>query len=362
MDYVLGIDVYSLNSPDDTSNANSDTMKAANWKAVYDAGVRFAYIKASEYRADAGFTERMQYARAAGMLRGAYILPHFELDNIADQVNLFLQTVGSEKGELPPALDLESPGGNWPVGKPLFKKIKDSLDRMAQAFGRKPIIYTSQSIVRQFQIINPAWGQDYDMWVAAYPYADFANKLFYTDPNSPPQWSSKYPPQPDGYKPWVIWQFSDHGRIAGMGHENVDFDLFKGTYADLLKWANATAPTPQPDPKPDPKPDPQPENFISYTVKTGDTLFGLALKYHTTIEIIMANLGVEDTDNVNMDKKDFEYFAQSLLLVCWSICILFLWIHSFDRPRKRYRLADVFDAAHPGGDAFGTHAETGVGD
>jgi len=289
MDYVLGVDVYSLNSPDDSSNANNDTMKAANWKAVYDAGVRFAYIKASEYRADAGFTERMQYAKAAGMLRGAYILPHFELDNIADQVNLFIQTVGSEKGELPPALDLESPGGNWPVGKPLFKKIKDSLDRMAQAFGRKPIIYTSQSIVRQFQIINPAWGQDYDMWVAAYPYADFANKLFYTDPNSPPQWSSKYPPQPDGYKPWLIWQFSDHGRIAGMGHENVDFDLFKGTYADLLKWANATAPTPQPDPKPDPKPDPQPGNFISYTVKTGDTLFGLALKYHTTIEIIMAN-------------------------------------------------------------------------
>jgi GH25 family lysozyme M1 (1,4-beta-N-acetylmuramidase) len=288
-------------------------MKAANWKAVYDAGVRFAYIKASEYHADAGFTERMQYAKNAGILRGAYILPHFELNNVADQVNLFIQTVGSEKGELPPALDLESPGGNWPVGKPLFQKIKDSLDRMAQAFGRKPIIYTSQSIVRQFQIINPAWGQDYDMWVAAYPYADFANKLFYTDPNNPPQWSSKYPPQPDGYKPWVIWQFSDHGRIAGMGHENVDLDIFKGTYADLLKWANTTAPTPSPlptqppsspaqdvpapvQPPVTPSPPVTPPastptgggNFISYTVKTGDTLGGIALKYHTTVDAIVA--------------------------------------------------------------------------
>src|SRR5258706_11683496 len=104
MDFVTGIDVYSLNSPDDSTNATDKNMKAANWKAVYDYGVRFAYIKASEYRADEGFTERMQLAKNAGVLRGAYILPHFELNNIADQVNLFIQTVGSDKGELPPAL------------------------------------------------------------------------------------------------------------------------------------------------------------------------------------------------------------------------------------------------------------------
>jgi len=303
MDYVLGIDIYSLNSPDDSSNANNDpNLKAANWRAVYDSGVRFAYVKASEYRADAGFAERMQYAKAAGLLRGAYILPHFELDNVADQVNLFIQTVGSDQGELPPALDLETPGGNWPVGRALFKKIKDCLDRMSQAFGRKPIIYTSQSIVRQFQITNPAWGMDYDMWVASYPYADFVNRLQYTDPNHPPMWSSKYPPQPDGYKPWVIWQWTEKGRIAGMGHENVDIDLFKGTYADFLKWAKATAPTPvtpspqpvppqpqPPQPQPVPPqpvppmpvpPSPTPEGkFVSYTVKKEDTLGGIALAH-----------------------------------------------------------------------------------
>jgi GH25 family lysozyme M1 (1,4-beta-N-acetylmuramidase) len=311
MDYVLGIDVYSLNSPDDSSNANNDpNLKAANWKAVSDAGVRFAYMKATEFRADAGYAERMQCAKDAGLLRGAYMLPHFELDTVADQVKMFVQTVGADQGELPPMLDLESPGGNWPRGKLLFKRVKDCLDRLTQAFGRKPIIYTSQSIVRDFQIINPPWGKDYDLWVASYPYADFVNKLQYSDPNNPPQWSSKYPPQPDGYKPWIIWQWTEKGRLNGMGHENVDINSFKGTYNDLLKWANAKAPIPvtpspsgQPEPAPVQPPVPQPvvdpvnpppqpapveENFILYTVKPDDALGLIAERNHTTIEKIMA--------------------------------------------------------------------------
>ncbi len=304
MDYVLGIDVYSLNSPDDSTNAG-DPLKidpvtkknvvdparaAANWKAVYDAGIRFAYIKASEYRADAGYTARMQYAKDAGLLRGAYILPHFELDNISDQVKLFVQTVGADQGELPPMLDLESPGGNWPKGKTLLTKIKICLDQLTQAFGRKPIIYTSQSIVRDYQITNPPWGQDYDTWVASYPYQDYVNKLQYTDPNNPPKWDSKYPPQPDGYKPWIVWQWTEKGRLPGMGHENVDINSFQGTYADFLKWANAKAPVPVPPPpqpgpdslpKPDPnKPQPQPipdGTFVTYTVTGTDTLGSIAI-------------------------------------------------------------------------------------
>jgi len=327
MDYehVLGIDVNWVNSPDDSSNAGDPVKKdpldkkgeraavdpikaAANWKAVYDAGVRFAIIKATEWGADPYFRERMQYAKAAGMLRGAYILAHFELDNIKDQADLFIKTVGSDQGELPPVLDLESPPGGdkkWPVGKPLFKKIKDLLDRMEQAFGRKPLIYTSQSIVRQYEIKSPPWGMDYDIWVATYPYRDVAKQLQYSDPNNPPKWSSTYPPQPDGYKPWVIWQWTEKGRVLGMNQENVDIDSFKGTYEQFLTWAKAKAPVPNPnpiphidpippDPIPDPKPDPDPqpdpeeEKYILHTVTSTDSLGVLAQNNHTTIDKIMA--------------------------------------------------------------------------
>jgi LysM domain len=126
------------------------------------------------------------------------------------------------------------------------------------------------------------------VWVASYPYADLANKLQYTDPNNPPKWSSAYPPQPDGYKPWAIWQWTEKGRLPGMGHENVDINSFKGTYADFLKWANAKAPVPPPQPQPGPVPQPKPEpapqpqptpdgNFVTYTVTKTDTLGSIAI-------------------------------------------------------------------------------------
>src|SRR5690242_12546238 len=130
MDHVLGIDVYSLNSPDDRALAMNEYQKAANWKAVYDAGVRFTYIKATESYADRDFTERMQNAKDAGLLRGPYMLPHLEFSNIADQVKLFVQTVGSDQGELPPMLDLESRQGNWPKGRLLLNRLKQCLDRV----------------------------------------------------------------------------------------------------------------------------------------------------------------------------------------------------------------------------------------
>ena len=280
MDHVLGIDVYSLNSPDDRALAMNEYQKAANWKAVYDAGVRFTYIKATESYADRDFTERMQNAKDAGLLRGPYMLPHLEFSNIADQVKLFVQTVGSDQGELPPMLDLESPKANWPKGRLLLNRLKQCLDRVEDAFGRKPIIYTSQSIVRNYQITNPPWGNDYDLWVAAYPYADFVHRLQYCDPTNPPQWSSAYPPQPDGYKPWLIWQWTSKGRLPGMQNEHVDINMFKGTYTDLLNWAKAKAPIRV-------QPEPQPPNPISYVIKRGDALSFIAQNFHTTIAAIM---------------------------------------------------------------------------
>jgi LysM repeat protein len=53
------------------------------------------------------------------------------------------------------------------------------------------------------------------------------------------------------------------------------------------------ASTPKPAPKPTPKPKPKPtSSTVVHTVKSGDTLYGLALRYKTTVAKIKSSSGI----------------------------------------------------------------------
>jgi GH25 family lysozyme M1 (1,4-beta-N-acetylmuramidase) len=291
MDYVLGVDVHSVNNPGDRST--DPNVIRANWKAVYDAGVRFAFIKASEnvyedkiYSQEKRmyinvFADRWSYAKEAGLLRGPYHFLHPELNNMADQANAFIQVVGADKGELPPVLDLETDSRNWPMGKLLMNRIKEWLDRVEAAFGRKPIIYTRTNILQAHAILNAPWGMDYPLWLAQYLWMPGTQEEYH-DPRNPPQWSGTFPTQPAGYQPWKIWQFSAHGKVNGFGNEDVDLDLFKGSYDELLAWAGlAAAPKPEGAVQPEvviSEPEPEP-----YIVVPGDTLVSIAQKANVAL-------------------------------------------------------------------------------
>ncbi len=294
MDYVLGVDVHSVNNPGDRST--DPNAIAANWKAVYDTGVRFAFIKATEniyedrvYSPERkmyinGFAERWRYAREAGLLRGPYHFLHPELNNMADQANAFIQVVGADKGELPPVLDLETDSKNWPIGKVLMSRIKEWLDRVEAGFGRKPIIYTRNNILQVHGILNAPWGMDYPLWLAQYPWMPGTTQEYH-DPRTPPQWSGTFPTQPAGYQPWKFWQFTAHGVVNGFGGENVDVDLFKGSYADLLAWAGlASAPKPDVTTPVEPnKPGVVIPATQPYIVLPGDTLVSIAAKVNIAL-------------------------------------------------------------------------------
>ncbi len=108
------------------------------------------------------------------MLRGAYHFFHPESNNPAQQANTFIQAVGADKGELPPVLDIEQVyvDGNpisLPSGSALLALIKQWLDLVESAFGRKPMIYSSASFLNQ-QGVNASWLINYPLWVAQYPY------------------------------------------------------------------------------------------------------------------------------------------------------------------------------------------------
>lgn len=82
----------------------------------------------------------------------------------------------------------------------------------------------------------------------------------------------------DKWSTWVGWQYTSTGRVSGISG-NVDRDRF--TDGILL---SSTEPIPTPD-TPD---QPEENNSITYTVKPGDTLSEIALRYNTTVSNIVA--------------------------------------------------------------------------
>jgi lysozyme len=270
MPSVFGIDVSGwVDSPD--------------WGVVSDQGVKFVFVKASENTlADSIFSQHWQGANDFGIFRGAYHFFHPEVDNSTQQADTFIQAVGADRGELPPVLDLEQVyvNGNpilLPSGSALLTLIKQWLDPVEAAFGRKPMIYASAFFLNQ-QGVNASWLIDYPLWVAQYPYMPGTSQE-YNAVSAMPTPEATMPQQPVGFQPWTFWQYSSKGQLAGFPPTQlVNFDYFNGSFNDLAAFTSTAAPvSPQPPPP-----------SLTYTVQSGDTLYAIAVKYHTTVPAIAA--------------------------------------------------------------------------
>jgi GH25 family lysozyme M1 (1,4-beta-N-acetylmuramidase) len=318
MAYVIGTDIHSLSRPSD-------------WTALYNAGCKFIFIKASENNfADKYFSDTWQKAKDAGLLRGAYHFFHPEV-NSSPQIDIFTKTVGTDKGELPPVCDLETVYDfsrrplvaiPLPNANTLLGRLKDWLDKVEQAFGCKPIIYTRAEFVKS-NGISASWLNNYPLWLAQYPWAP-GTHADYKDPNAN---LTSMPTQPNGFQSWSFWQWSGHGRMGGFpSNQDVDFDYFNGSYEELSKWANDHGPTPKPNPDPNKKQDPNPDpnkkqdpdpdpnkkqdpdpiidaTYILYTVRQGDDLGKIAQNCITIYQIKKSIWTlVDDIVKANPDK------------------------------------------------------------
>ena len=91
----------------------------------------------------------------------------------------------------------------------------------------------------------------------------------------------------DKWSTWVGWQYTSTGRVSGISG-NVDRDRF--TDGILLSST-------EPIPTPDTPEQPEENNTITYTVKPGDTLSEIALKYNTTVNnIVSLNPSITNPD------------------------------------------------------------------
>lgn len=266
MAYVFGIDISSYDA-------------ASDWNVVRNQGVRFVFVKASENTtADSRFVPNWQGAKGASMYRGAYHFFHPENNNAAQQANTFIQTVGADKGELPPVLDMESVYNAsqkdiTPTGTALLTQVQSWLNLVETAFGRKPMIYTSKSYA-DLHSLNASWLSNYPLWVAQYPYMPGTTNQ-YSDPTNAPSPSATMPQQPAAFQPWTFWQYSSTGVLSAFS-SRIDMDYFNGSLSALAQFAGTSLSQPSPT--------------TQYIMQTGDTLPGIAAKF---------NMSLSDLANLN---------------------------------------------------------------
>jgi GH25 family lysozyme M1 (1,4-beta-N-acetylmuramidase) len=190
---------------------------SVNWTAQWNAGSRFAYVKATEgdYYTNPSFAQQYNGSYSAGMIRGAY---HFAIPNGAGgaaQADYFVAHGGgwSKDGRtLPGAVDLEyNPYGATCYGLSqagMRSWISAFLNEYHARTGRWAVIYTTT-----------------DWWTSCTGnYSGFwANS---------PLWLARYATAPGtlpaGAPAWSFWQYSSSGPFAG------DSDQWNGTL-DRLK-------------------------------------------------------------------------------------------------------------------------------
>lgn len=194
----------------------SKWQRQVDWAAVKAAGIRFAYIKATQGVAqiDPLFGENWRRSQAAGIPRGAYLFFDANQDPIG-QAEHFARTLQGHPGDLPPALDVERNEGV--PGPELARRVEACLTALERLLQVKPILYTRASFYNEsLSGPNgelPSFHNTHKIWTAHY--------------TTGPQ-----PAVPRGYTNWTFWQYTETGSVPGVAG-NVDLNRFNGTIADL---------------------------------------------------------------------------------------------------------------------------------
>lgn len=180
---------------------------AIDWVRVADdLHGGFAFIKASEGATfqDPNFKKNWQAAGAAKLPHGAY---HFFTlcRSGAEQAQNFLKQLDGQRGDLPPAVDLEF-GGNCAA-----RPAPDDLAREIAAFGaelsktddRLPLFYLTPEFYSAYFVTPGATFPNHRLWI----------RSVFGEPAQSP------------CTEWTIWQFAENGRVSGIAGP-VDLNVF----------------------------------------------------------------------------------------------------------------------------------------
>lgn len=188
-------------------------QRQIEWESVAAAGYRFVFIRATigDDYVDPRFYLNWEGARSAGLYLSAY---HVLKPNVPseDQISFFFQTLGGRRGDMPPVLDVERDEGMEPEA--ITASVITALEAMEIRDNKRPLVYTARWCWNRWVLPAASW-RDYDLWVASYT----------SKPLMPRDWDT-----------WTFWQYSDRGKVPGVGAGATDLNWFAGSLADLRRY------------------------------------------------------------------------------------------------------------------------------
>lgn len=200
----------------------SKWQKEVDWDQIKDSDVSFAFVKATQddYRLDPYFGRNWEETKRVGIKRGAY---HFFIPAVPvqGQIDMFINTVELEAGDLPPVLDVEVIEKHT-SGAEMRRNMHTWLEAVTKHYGVKPIIYTNQNFYRRWL---QGHFKDYHFWIARYNTAE---------------------PEIHHEDKWLFWQYSDTGKLPGV-QANIDLNFFAGDLNTLNLMCVPPKLTPYPE-------------------------------------------------------------------------------------------------------------------
>ena len=283
----------------------------------------FVIIKATEGKTyvDKCCDQFFQTALAMNKKIGVYHFANNSDNTAQEEADWFINNTKGYIGKAIPVLDWEdniTDNVPWAL---------EWLQRVEKAYGCKPMIYMSESVVNRYDWSSVA-NAGYGLWVAK--YRDHTTDYNYDMSNAGNKPNVKW------WNFYAIWQWTSSGRLNGW-NGNLDCNVFYGDAAAWDKYVGNNSGTNIPS-----TPIPQPtrlsneeiakkvkageygnyperkerleaegydyetiqkivnQSYISnpayqtYTVKSGDTLSGIAAKYGTTYQEIAKDNGIDN--------------------------------------------------------------------
>ena len=246
----------------------SEHQGTINWEAV-KGQIDGAIIRCG-YGDDVASQDDNQWARNAaecerlGIPYGAYLYSYCTNEaHLQSVIAHIMRLLSGRKLNLPFYIDIEDPGLSFSTFK------ADYFIRMGQAI------------------------EDAGYWFGVYANLNWFNNCIGGKLNRFTKWCAAYGTnngQPQ-VRPNIgedIWQYSSAGTVGGISG-NVDMNLCYRDFPKEIKGVSTKPSTPKPTPAPAPTAE-------THTVKSGETLSGIAAKYGTTYQHLAAINGINNPD------------------------------------------------------------------